>query len=88
MAVDQDKLDATGVPRAIPVSNQWSNWTEFCLMGDLEELACCPTCAKVIPDGFMMFRPHGLEFWRCLSCLARTNHISPLFAERTTTTGV
>lgn len=82
------ELETPGVPNAIPVSNAWSSWTEFCLMGDLDGIDCCPTCSKMIPDGFMMFRPHGLEFWRCLSCLARTNHVSVLHAARSSTSGV
>ena len=55
--------------------------TEYCLAGDLEE-PMCPTCTREIPEGFFMFRPLGLEYWRCLSCLARTMHGGALHQRR------
>jgi hypothetical protein len=76
------------IPSAIPVSNAFSTWTEYCLMSDLElPNYACPTCNKDIPSNFMMFRPHGLEYWRCLMCLAKTHYGSPLHVSRTTATG-
>jgi len=71
---------------AMPVSNPWSQWVEICKARDLE-IYSCPTCLKEIPDFFMMFRPMGLEFWRCLGCMAQTQRAGALHLARTTTNG-
>lgn len=80
----------TAIPPAgspIPVHpadspESWVGWTEYSLMLDLG-LDACPTCMRHIPDGFLMFRPAGLEYWRCLGCLARTRHGGVLHLTRT-----
>lgn len=80
---------APATPAFPPLSNPWSSWVELCLMNDLQELGGrCPACDKLIPDFFTMFRPAGLEYWRCLACLVRTRNNDVLMMPRVTPSGL
>jgi hypothetical protein len=62
-------------------SNAWMGVAEFAQVRDLN-IDQCPTCLRESPENFFMFRPVGLEYWRCLACLARTSHGGALFVAR------
>lgn len=57
-------------------------WTEYALAADLG-LDECGICRKECGGGgWFLWRPAGLEHWRCLACLAKTYHTGVLHQQR------